>query len=84
MKIAGYFIGMSLFLIGLTSLLLNVTGVRYSFLSFIEGSGALVAFLIRLGMIVGGILILFLASTNWEREREEVLHGERWDESQRV
>lgn len=84
MKIAGYFIGMILFLIGLTSLLLNVTGVRYSFLSFIEQAGALVAFLIRLGMIVGGILILYLSATNWQRERDEVLRGERWDESQRV
>lgn len=81
MKNLGYIVGMLLLIVGLTSLMLSVTGVNYSFLSFMKGMDGTLSLLLRLGMTIGGIIILLIASTNWQKERADALDAPRWDET---
>lgn len=40
-------------------------------LTFIDSGGKLIGLLIRLLMIFGGVVIFYLARTDWEKENEE-------------
>ena len=80
MKTIGYILGMLLFVLGMSSLMLSITGVNYSFLSFLNALDGTVALLVRLGMVIGGILLLLISSTNWQRERTDTLDAPRWDD----
>ncbi len=64
-------IGFSLFIIGFLALFLMLVGVQLSFLSWIDAAGKLLGFIIRLGMIVGGGIIIFLSQTDWNKEEPE-------------
>lgn len=80
-KTIGYIFGMLLLIIGVSSLMLSITGVNYSFLSFLNQMDGTLSLLIRISMVIGGILLLFIASTNWERERADLAEQARWDET---
>lgn len=64
-------IGFSLFLFGMSALVLSLVGVKLSFLVFIDKGGAGLGLAIRLGMIIGGIIMALVAKTNWAAENEE-------------
>jgi hypothetical protein len=61
-------IGFLLFLLGSTSLILSITGVQLTILVWMDAFGGLVGFLLRLLMIVSGIVIAALSTTNWQEE----------------
>lgn len=64
-------IGFLLFLFGMSALVLSLVGVKLSFLLFIDKGGAGLGLAIRLGMIIGGIIMALIAKTNWTAENEE-------------
>lgn len=64
-------VGFFLFVLGITSLTMMLVGVRWSFLTFIDLGGGLLGFVVRLLMVVGGVLCVIFANTDWEKERRE-------------
>lgn len=66
------FIGFILFITGMLALALSMVGVQLSFLTFIDRPSRLFGFLIRLLMIIGGIVMVALAQTDWKQENNEV------------
>lgn len=71
-KTASTFIGFLLFIIGGLALVLSLIGVQLSYLTWIDKPSPLIGFVIRLLMILGGIVIVVLARTDW-REDEEMI-----------
>ncbi|MBK6620606.1 MAG: hypothetical protein IPH04_17745 [Saprospirales bacterium] len=66
-------LGFLLFILGFLSLVLSMIGIQLAFLLWIDLPGPLFGFLIRLGMIIGGVIIVAVAQTDWKRERSESL-----------
>lgn len=66
------FIGFLLFIIGGLALVLSLIGVQLSYLTWIDRPSPLLGFVIRLLMILGGIVMVVLARTDW-REDEELI-----------
>ena len=64
-------LGMLLLIFGFTALILQMIGVNWWFLQFIELGGRLFAFVAKILMVLAGILIIVFAHTDWERERRE-------------
>ena len=64
-------LGFLLFLFGLSALVLSLVGIKLSFLLFIDKGGAGLGLAIRLGMIVGGIIMALVSKTDWATENEE-------------
>jgi uncharacterized membrane protein len=64
-------LGFVLIVLGVTSLALQLVGVRWAFLEFLELGGRLLAFVVKILMVIGGIVMVVLANTDWERERRE-------------
>lgn len=54
--------------IGFLALVLSVVGVKLSFLTWIDRPGPLFGFVIRLVMIIAGIIIVYLAQTDFSGE----------------
>ena len=73
MKNKGKFLllGYSLLVLGITAIVLQMVGVSWAFLRFLEWGGRLFAFVAKLLMVVAGVVIIVLANTDWERERRE-------------
>ncbi len=71
-KTTSTFIGFLLFIIGGLALVLSLIGVQLSYLTWIDKPSPLIGFVIRLLMILGGIVMVVLARTDW-REDEEML-----------
>lgn len=65
-------IGFLLFIIGGLALVLSLIGVQLSYLTWIDKPSLLLGFVIRLLMILGGIVMVVLARTDW-REDEELV-----------
>lgn len=61
-------VGFLLFFFGLVSILLNLVGVDIFFLSWLYSIGVGFSFAVRLTAIVGGIVLIYLGQTDWERE----------------
>ena len=57
--------GFLLFLFGMVALILTLVGLQLSFLAFIDAGGRTVGLVVRLLMIFGGVIIMFLARTDW-------------------
>lgn len=68
-------IGLLLVIFGFTSMILQMIGTQWVFLSFLEIPGRLFAFLSKIIMVIGGFIIIVLARTDWARERKESLGG---------
>lgn len=64
-------LGFVLMILGFTSMIMQLVGVHWAFLGFIEWAGRLWGFVLKIVMVLAGILILVLANTDWERERRE-------------
>jgi len=71
-KTTSTFIGFLLFIIGGLALVLSLIGVQLSYLTWIDKPSPLLGFVIRLLMILGGIVMVVLARTDW-REDEEMI-----------
>ncbi len=73
MKNKGYWIllGFSLIVFGFTSIVLQMVGVNWAFLQFLDLGGRLLGFVLRLIMVLAGVLIVVFAHTDWERERQD-------------
>ncbi len=71
-KTATTIIGFLLFIIGGLALVLSLIGVQLSYLTWIDKPSLLLGFVIRLLMILGGIVMVVLARTDW-REDEELM-----------
>lgn len=54
--------------LGFLALVLSVVGVKLSFLTWIDKPGPLFGFVSRLIMIVAGIIIVYLAQTDFSGE----------------
>lgn len=64
-------IGFLLFMLGITSLIMQLVGIRWAFLTFLEIPGRLFAFVAKVLMVMAGVLIVVWTNTDWERERRE-------------
>ena len=73
MKNKGYWtlLGFLFIVFGFTAIVLQVVGVSWYFLSFLEWGGRLFAFVAKLLMVMAGVLIIVFGGTDWERERQE-------------
>ncbi|GIV32045.1 MAG: hypothetical protein KatS3mg030_347 [Saprospiraceae bacterium] len=58
-------VGFGLFFLGALSIILNMVGVDFTFLAWLDQMGRLTAFLIKVVMAVGGIVIIYLNSVDW-------------------
>ena len=73
MKNKGYWLlaGFLLVISGFTALILQLIGVAWWFLQFLELGGRLFSFVAKILMVLAGVLIIVFANTDWERERRE-------------
>jgi hypothetical protein len=69
-------LGFLLFVLGITSVVMQVIGTQWVFLEFLEIPGRLFAFVAKIVMILAGVLITVFANTDWERERQDSQGGE--------
>lgn len=63
----------ALFMFGFTALVLQMLGVQWAFLAFLEIPGRLFSFLFKILMVLGGVLLFVFANTDWDAERRESL-----------
>lgn len=63
--------GFLLFILGFSALVLSVVGIRYAFLQWLDAPGGLFGMIAKILMIVAGIVIVYLTSTDWRAEEEE-------------
>lgn len=70
-KNAGLLLGFTLLVLGFTSLILELIGIHWFFLGWIEKGGRLFAFLFKIMMVIVGIIIFVVSRTDWEREIKE-------------
>ena len=61
-------IGFILFFLGLVSILLNLVGVDIFFLSWLYNYSVVLSFAVRLFMILGGVILIYVGQTDWSRE----------------
>ncbi len=66
-------LGFTLFIFGFTSLVLQMVGVQWAFLTFLEIPGRLFAFIFKIFMVLAGLILVVVANTDWENERKESL-----------
>lgn len=64
------FLGFTITFLGVLSVVLSLIGVQFAFLLWIDAFGRLAGFVFRLLMIMGGIVIIVLAQTDWKKEEE--------------
>lgn len=72
-KNAGMLLGFALIVFGFTAMVLQMVGVHWYFLGWLELGGRLFAFVAKVFMVIGGMVLFILARTNWEEERQESL-----------
>lgn len=79
-KNRGLYTGIGLLLIGLgaLSLILEMVGRDFGFLLWMEHLGLLGSFLAKIGMIIGGFVLLIVANTN-EEAYDEYFDGDKYD-----
>ncbi|MCH2044616.1 MAG: hypothetical protein MK212_10910 [Saprospiraceae bacterium] len=63
--------GFSLFILGTLSLILEMAGVKFNFLAWMEYFGRLGSFLFKLGFVVGGMMMVTLSVGGDDDEDEE-------------
>lgn len=64
-------LGFVLFTIGFVSLMLMITGLRLSYISFIDNMGDLPGLLIRLSMIIIGIILVYVSRISTQIPEQE-------------
>lgn len=63
-------LGFLLFIIGFTALVLSLVGVKLSYLTWIDAPGSLFGFIMRILMIIGGVVIVYLSVTDWRNQED--------------
>ncbi|MEZ4918218.1 MAG: hypothetical protein R2792_03845 [Saprospiraceae bacterium] len=63
--------GFLLMIFGITAMILQLIGVSWYFLSFLDIPGRLFSFVAKIIMVMAGAVIIILANTDWDRERRE-------------
>ncbi|MEL7376829.1 MAG: hypothetical protein AAFY36_10140 [Bacteroidota bacterium] len=61
-------IGFLLFILGLFSLTQNLVGVDLAIFRWIYDLGQLPSFLIRMGMVLIGIVMIYISRVDWKQE----------------
>ena len=69
-------LGFVLFILGSLTLLINMVGLNFGFLAFLDNLGQLGSFLVKIGFILGGILIVAFANAD-ETRYDEYFDGEK-------
>lgn len=64
-------LGFVLFLFGILGIILDLVGMQFSFLLWLDRLGSLVSFLIKLIMLFGGMVIMYLYGTDWRRTDQQ-------------
>jgi hypothetical protein len=64
-------LGYLLMTFGLTAVIMQVVGVHWAFLVWMEWGGHLLAFVLKILMTIAGVLIIIFARTDWDRELRE-------------
>lgn len=64
-KAAWITVGFLMFILGFSALVLSLVGVKISFLTWIDYPGPLFGFLTRIFMIIVGIVIVYMTTTDW-------------------
>lgn len=64
--------GFLLFIVGFSALVLSIVGVQFAFLTWIDAPGGLFGMIAKILMIVSGIVIVYLTSTDWRRDDEGI------------
>jgi len=57
-------VGFLLFVVGMLSIVLSLVGLELSYLSFLDRMGFLISGILKLCMVIGGIVLAFLGSSN--------------------
>ncbi len=65
------FIGFLLFSIGIMALVLSLVGIELAFLNFTGKLGGMTAFLFKIALTVGGLILVALARTDWEQQEDD-------------
>jgi uncharacterized membrane protein len=68
--------GLLLLIFGFTAIVLQLVGVSWAFLHFLDQVGGLFAFVVKVLMVMAGILLIVIARTDWEQEKRNVLEDE--------
>ncbi len=64
-------LGYLLFSLGITSIVMELVGTHWYFLAWLELTGRLMAFILKLLMTIVGILLIVFARTDWEQEKKD-------------
>jgi len=64
-------LGYLLFSLGITSIVMELVGTHWYFLAWLERTGRLMAFVLKLLMIMVGVLLIVFARTDWEQEKKD-------------
>jgi hypothetical protein len=64
-------LGFLMIVFGFTGILLQMVGVQWAFLAFLERISLLFAFVVKVLMIMCGFVLFILARTDWDAERRK-------------
>jgi hypothetical protein len=64
-------LGFVLFVLGITSIIMDLVGVRWAFLGWLNLAGPAVGFLAKIILSMGGVLLIVLGRTDWDAERRD-------------
>lgn len=68
-------LGFLLFLFGILSIILNLVGLQFVFLTWIDSFGRLAAFILRIVMMLTGIILMYLNLVDWRQDDSTALGG---------
>lgn len=64
-------LGLLLLILGFSAMILQLVGVNWAFLAWLERGGLLLALVLKVVMVLAGVVLVVLAKTDWEREFRE-------------
>lgn len=72
-RIIGTTIGFILFIYGFLSMILSLSGLQFTYLTFLDMGGKGLGFVLRLLMIVIGFVLIAFFRTDWEDEKAKLM-----------
>lgn len=64
-------LGFIFFLLGILGIILDLVGMQFSFLLWLDKLGRLGSFIVKLIMLFGGLVVMYLYGTNWRQKDQE-------------
>jgi hypothetical protein len=61
--------GYLLLILGITALVMQMVGIYWVFLRWLELGGGLFSFVVKILMILSGFILIVLSRTDWQEER---------------